>query len=265
MGSWLLGPLDTDGLHTLAAAGADKVVLDFAGLESDGAARDEWRVAAREWLRAQRQQVLAHKRFERWVRIGGVGSGVWREDLAAAMTGAPDGILLGMIDTPGELQEMAALVYEHEQRSGLPLNSVRLAVALGGSPRAALTVEQFADALHPRVDAVTWNTDALARKLGVKRSRKADGSWIDPLARVRASAILVAHAQGLQAVEAACPARMEARVVGMAAKLASNDGCHAMLASTPAHVATIAQGFGVPTAKAGSHEETDGRTLLNVA
>ena len=265
MGSWLLGPLEADRLATLAAAGADKIVLDFAAVRSEGAARDEVREMARDWLVAQRQQVLAHKRFQRWVRIGSVGTGLWREDLAAAMRGAPDGVLLGAVDTPADLQEMAAFVYEHEQREGLPLNSVRLAVSLGGTPRAALAVEPFADALHPRVDAVTWNTEALGRALGVKRSRKQDGSWIDPLAKMRASAILVAHAQGLQAVEAACSARIENRLVGIAAKLARNDGCHAMLASTPNHVAAINESFGQSQARAGCHEEAGGSTLLNVA
>ena len=268
MGSWLLGALDdTDALPSFAAAGADRIVLDFAECRVEGRPRDEIREAARDWLRAQQQQVLAHKRFERWVRIGGLNSPDWRGDLAAAMTGAPDGVMLGAVNDPAELQEMAALIYEYEQREHLPHNSIRIAPSLGGTARAALFIRDFADAMHPRVDALTWSAENLAKAIGANRHRKPDGSWIDPLAQTRSQVILLAHAHRFEVIEAPCPARTEERLVNVAAKIARTDGCQSMMAFSASHVAAIAAAFGSGKRRIYGSDElsTLDKPMLNVA
>ena len=97
--SWLFVPGDSERkLAKAASTGADAIIVDL-----EDAVAPEARPAARglaaEWLAAHRSQVapgpqVAQPRMERWVRINPLDTPFWRDDIVAAMRGAPDGIVL---------------------------------------------------------------------------------------------------------------------------------------------------------------------------
>ncbi|MGI8944362.1 MAG: HpcH/HpaI aldolase/citrate lyase family protein [Qipengyuania sp.] len=243
MRSWLVTPAENEkALSSVSQSGADVVAIDLArglGEQAQAAARIE----ARDWLAAQMRQVLAQKRFSRWVRIGGIAGPYWREDLAAVMQGEPEGIILSDADSPEHIRELAAVIYELEQHRGIAHNSTRIVPQLGGSAQVAFTIGQFASEVHPRVSGLTWDATALARALGARRTRGPGAAFTDAMAHVRAQVLLAAHANGLDAVDSPWRDARDAKGARTAADAARADGFSGMVAIHPAQVPLINEAF----------------------
>ena len=243
MRSWLIAPADNDkALAAVAGAGADVIVLDLAraiGQTAHQAARE----AAREWIGAQRQQVLASRRFGRWVRIAALDTPNWREDLEAVIASQPDGIVLSDCRDPDQVKQLAAALYELEQREGIAQGQTQIVPQLGGSARGALAIPRFGEELHQRVVGLAWDASSLARSLGARRTRDARGAWSDTMAQVRVQVLLAAHAQDIAAIESPWRSARDAEATGHAARAARADGFTAMMAIHPGQIAPIAEAF----------------------
>ncbi len=243
MRSWLVAPADKENaLAAVASAGADVVVVDL-GRALGGPAQAAARSAARTWIDAQRQQVLAQRHFARWVRIAGPKSPHWREDLEAVVAGQPEGILLADVDDPEEVKQLAAVLYEFEERHGVPQGQTAIVPQLGSSARAVAAIARFGADLHQRVSGLTWDAAALARSLGARRTRNASGAWSDVMAHVRAQVLIAAHAQGLEALESPCREARETDAATRTAQAARADGFTGMLAVHPSQVRPINAAF----------------------
>lgn len=257
--SWILVPADKDNALALAgSAGADAVVIDLARAAQEER-KEKTRMAAREWLFSHREQVVAARRFARWVRIGPISSRHWREDLDAAMEGAPDGFFLAECSSADDIQQFASVLYEVEGRHSVRSGATRIVPELGTSPAAALHLAPFAEELHPRISGLAWDAAGLARSLGARRMRGPGGLWSDPLALVRAQVVLAAHARGIDAIEA--PYRDTHDVEGgrRAFEAARADGFSGMLAIHPSQVEGINAAF-APT----QDEIAEARELVGV-
>lgn len=243
MRSWLVAPADKESaLAAVASAGADGVVLDL-GRALGESAQVTARSAARAWIGAQRQQVLAHRHFTRWVRIPGLKSPHWREELDAVIDGQPEGIILSDVEHPDEVKQLASVLYELEERRGIPQGQTQIVPQLGTTARSVAAIAQFGADLHQRVSGLTWDAAALARSLGARRTRNASGAWSDVMAHVRAQVLLAAHAQGLEALESPCREARDADVATRTAQAARADGFTGMLAIHPSQVQPINKAF----------------------
>ena len=243
MRSWILVPADNDkALASVANAGADVVVVDLArGGHAEQQAKT--RLQARDWLISHREQVVAARRFARWARIVPGESPHWREDIEAVMEARPDGLVLGGCGSQDDIQQFAGLLYEIEQRCGVKSNSTRIVAQIGRSPRAALQIPKMLENMHPRVSGLAWDADGLAHSLSARRRRGPGGTWTDPLAFLRAQVLLVAHALGLDAIEAGYSGPREPEPMARAAEGARADGFTGMFATHPAHVGPINAAF----------------------
>ena len=243
MRSWILIPADSEkALGAAAGAGADVVVVDLARplpLAQQATARTE----ATTWLRSHREQVLAQRKFERWVRIPGLDSPHWREDLDAAMQGSPHGIVLAHCRGAEDIRQLASVLYEIEDRLGLAANITRILPLLGASPSCARALPRLADELHPRVAALSWDAVSLAQAIGARRLRGPAGRWSDPLAQVRGQVLLIAHARGLGVIEYPFRDTRETEAGNRIAETARADGFTGMFAIHPAQVAGINAAF----------------------
>jgi len=241
--SWILIPADNEkALGAAAAAGADAVVIDLARplpLAQQAAARTD----AADWLRSHREQLVAHRRFERWVRIPGLDTSHWREDLDAAMAGSPHGIVLTHCRGTEDIRQLASVLYEIEDRLGLAANITRIVPQLGSSPACALALGRLADELHPRVAALTWDAVALARAIGARRLRGPGGRWSDALAQVRGQLLLIAHAKAVGAIEYPYREVRDTDAGLRIAEAARADGFTGMFAIHPSQVAGINSAF----------------------
>lgn len=243
MKSWLIARADDETLlGTAATSGASVVVVD-CGYAAGDRTKDEARRRARDWLASHRQQVLAHARFWRWVRISPIHDAAWREDLDTVMQASPEGILLPECNGPSQLQELAARLYEVEQRNGISHGATRIVPQVGTRAGDAMTIRAFAEEMHPRLAGLTWDARDLARSLGARRTRDGHGGFTDTMRQVRASVLLTAHARGIMAIESAHAVGKDLDGAEAAAKGARADGFSGMVASHPGHIGAINKAF----------------------
>lgn len=247
--SWLIVPGDSDKrLGMAVGTGADVIVVDLADTVAPDA-REAARRQAADWLRAHRTNLLEQRRQGRWVRIEALEAGRSRDDLAAVMAGAPDGIVLPRSAGAEAVRQLAAEIYELEQRHGIAANSTRILPVAGETPLAAMRIADYLDSGHQRLAGLTWSAAGLAASLGTARLRDsgasagAGGGRSDTARFVRAQVLLTAHAGRLMAIDAPCEDFADARIVTQAAREARADGFAGMFASHPDQIAAINAAF----------------------
>ena len=153
---------------------ADEVVVDL----EDGVAADA-KVEARTNLPAAGAEgTLA-------VRINGLASPWWHDDLAAVAELRPDVVVVPKVESAGDVAAVAAL---------LP-DGVGLEVQIE-TARGLVEVERIAAAGHP-LEALVFGPGDFAASLGVPVLTIGAGSWEYALARIA----VAARAYGLQAVD----------------------------------------------------------------
>ena len=243
MKSWLIVRVDDEDLLGAAATSGAGVVVADCGYAASDRKKDEARIAARDWLASHRQQVLAQGKFERWARISPIHDPAWRADLELVMQAAPEGLLLPECSGPDQLQQLAAEIYEVEQRNGIAHGATRIVPQVGTRAGDALRIRAFAEETHPRLAGLTWDSRALARSLGARRTRDGHGVFTDAMQQVRASVLLTAHARGIMAIESAHAVAKDVEGAEHAAKAARADGFIGMIARNPAHLAAINKAF----------------------
>jgi citrate lyase subunit beta/citryl-CoA lyase len=241
--SWLLVPAGSEKkLSKAAEVGADVVVLDLEAQPDQTRAREN----ARDWLHAHRLRVIDGRRGSRWVRINGLDTPHWREDLVVVMAGGPEGIVLSHAAGPEAVQQLAAEIYELEQRNQIASGSMKIVPQVADTARAALTIGAYLDVTHPRLAGLVWSSAALATALGATRTRDDNGAWSDACRQVRAQTLITARARGIMALETLDSAEEDA---GAVAEAAQADGFAGMFAGHPGQVAAINQAYGAPVAE----------------
>ena len=240
--SWLFVPGDSERkLAKAASTGADAIIVDLEDAVA-AEARPAARGLAAEWLAAHRPQVAQHK-LERWVRINPLDTPYWRDDIVAIMRGAPDGIVLPKASGPEQLRQLAAEIYELEQRNGVSSGSTRIVLLVSETAAAALTIPAYVGASLPRLGGLMWGAEDLSAALGAGRKYGDDGNWTDAFRMVRATVLLTAHACGVAAIDTLhADFRDEAGLTRMA-RAARADGFSGMLAIHPGQVPVINAAF----------------------
>ncbi|WP_052223232.1 HpcH/HpaI aldolase/citrate lyase family protein [Novosphingobium malaysiense] len=241
--SWLIVPGNSDeDLGAAFGSGADAIVVDLEESVSHDQ-KPRARQMGAEWLAAHRTNLLEHRQMSRWVRINALDSGHAREDLAAVMPEAPDGIILPKAAGPEAVRQLASEIYEFEQRIALPANSTRIMSVVGETPLSAMRIAEYIGTAHQRLCALTWNAGGLTASLGGTGVRRADGTWSDACSFVRAQTLLTAHAGMFAAIDTGFDDRKDAAGLANAARQARRDGFAGMFALHPDQVAAINEAF----------------------
>ncbi|WP_225207120.1 HpcH/HpaI aldolase/citrate lyase family protein [Novosphingobium huizhouense] len=240
--SWLFVPGDSEKkLAKGPETGAHALIVDLEDAVAPSAKAEARRVTG-EWLEAHKRQVTLRKQVH-WVRINAVDTGLWRDDLAAVMPGAPEGIMVPKAQGPDQVRMIAAEIYELEQRHGIPNGQTRILPLVSETPRAALTIAAYAEAPMPRLAGLTWGAEDLGAELGAARKRDENGLWTDAFRYVRAQTLLVAHAAGVWAIDTLHADFRDEDGLRRAALAAKGDGFAGMLAIHPAQVPVINAAF----------------------
>ncbi|MCB2079170.1 MAG: CoA ester lyase [Novosphingobium sp.] len=245
--SWLIVPGDDDDrLSGAVGTGADAIIVDLEdGVTASGKAVAR-RYAAK-WIAAHRHQITEQK-MARWVRINSLDSGYWRDDLVAVIPSAPDGIILPKASGPDDVRQLAAELYELEQRGGAPSGSIKIIPLVSETPRAAMTIGSYIDIPHQRMIGMAWGAADLSAVIGASRQKLPDGGgWTDAFRFVRAQTLLTAHACDMLAIDAAHASHTDTDGVRAAAQAARADGFTGMLAIHPAQVPIINEAFNPST------------------
>lgn len=241
--SWLFASATNEKkLARLAMLGADAVVLDLAEGVADDAKADARRMAA-EWLDNHQEKVVSQRNFMRWVRINGLDTPHWRDDLVAVLPGKIQGIILPRAQGPQDVAMVAAEIYELEQRNRLTHGSVSIIPQVGETPSAALRICNYAEDPHPRLAGLSWSAPGLATALGATRMVDENGQWSDPMRHVRAATLLTARSRGLMAIDTSFANQRDAESMPWAAKASRADGFTGMQALHPRQVRVINDAF----------------------
>jgi len=154
--SYLFAPADNQRiLGKVFTAGADAVVLDLEDAVAPAA-----KAAARETLRSNLEGVSPTDRPPIWVRINPVGSGMWRDDLAAVVGPWLSGIRIPKAQDPDAIELVAKFLELREASAGMSAGSVSLTLTI----ESALGVERCGELAHcDRVNNLCFgNIDFLA-------------------------------------------------------------------------------------------------------
>ncbi|MXP47379.1 CoA ester lyase [Altererythrobacter luteolus] len=259
MRSWLV--IEGNKPAKLAKApmvGADAIVIDLACVPvDDDAPRVREEVA--EWLTNFSDPLVAKKAFARWVRIKPMDAPHWREDLVAAMKGAPDGVILPKVTGPTQIRMLASELYEIEQKLALKHNSTKIIPQIGETAEAALTLPSLTGDPQPRLTGFAWNAENVARGLGAKRSRREDGGWTDTMRHVRAMTLILAKAMGVMAIDTATADAADVDLGLSDAREARQDGFTGMFAVHPRQVSAINEAYSLS-----ARERAEAEALLGL-
>jgi citrate lyase subunit beta/citryl-CoA lyase len=238
MRSWLFVPGDSEAkLAKVAGCGADVVIVDLEDAVAPQA-KAAARGLARGWLERHRDAGC-----RRWVRINALDTPLWRDDLAAVIAGAPDGIMVPKAAGPAQLQILAGELHDLEQRHGAAPGHTRLLPLVSETPAAALAIPAYAQVPIPRLAGLTWGAEDLSAAIGASRKRDAEGRWTDAFRMVRAQVLLAAHACGLAAIDTLYADFRDLGGLERTAHESRGDGFAGMLAIHPDQVPVINAAF----------------------
>jgi citrate lyase subunit beta/citryl-CoA lyase len=241
--SWLFVPGDSERkLAKAGLCGSDAVIVDLEDAVS-GEAKAAARERAFEWLDAHRTKLVVGSRFARWVRINSMQGEEWRADLAAILPAAPDGVVLPKAAGPEQVQQLAAELFEWEERLDLPLGSTRILPQVGETPMSALTIADYAKEEVMRIIGLTWGSEDLAAAIGAARKRDDEGEWTDVFRMVRSTLLLTAHACAIAPIDTAYADFRDLEGLQSTAAKSRADGFTGMLAIHPDQVEVINAAF----------------------
>ncbi|NDJ61327.1 MAG: CoA ester lyase [Chloroflexi bacterium] len=179
---------DRRKLEKAAALDVDTVILDL----EDGVAvnrKDEARATVDAALRE-----LDFGRSERLVRLNPVTSGMHKADIAATVHAHPDGYVLPKVETPGEILEVSADLWQAESQRRWPSRSIIL-LALIETALGVVNLPGIATS-DQRLKALILGAEDLASDLGARRT--AAGHEI---AYARGALVMHAKAFDLDAID----------------------------------------------------------------
>ena len=192
--SWLFVPGDSERkLAKGPSTGADILILDVEDSVSPARKPVARKMIAEYLGRAARDGAPL------WVRINGLHTPDWQDDVEAAMVGGADGIVLPKPRSPADVFAVAELMdrLEDPERAE-PAQILALA---GETARGLMSLHEYRPGL-PRLTALSWGSEDLGTDVGALRRRREDGSLL-PLYEVsRALTLAAATVAEVDAIEA---------------------------------------------------------------
>jgi citrate lyase subunit beta-like protein len=209
--------------------GVDCICMDM----EDGVAAN--RKAEARLTIARALQELDFGSSEKLARINSVGSGLAREDIQAALTHPPQGIVIPKIEEPDQIQWAHEIIEAAELAHGWPVNSIRLLVGIE-TARAILNLKEIA--AHPRLDALIFGGEDFSASVGATRTRAAT-----ELLYARLATLTAAAAFGLQAIDIVTIDFKDAELVRAEALEGARLGFSGKQIIHPAQVAPVQEAF----------------------
>src|SRR5271156_6589723 len=239
--SFLFVPADSERkLARGLESGADALILD---LEDSVAAGN--RPTAR---RQAREFLVAHgpERVRRYVRINPLASGLALDDLAATVTGRPDGILLPKC-VPDDVRTLDHYLSAFEAAAGDPIGAIRIVAIATETPTAVFALGNYAGA-SPRLEAITWGAEDLSACIG-GNNRTLDGDYDGPYQLARSLCLLAASAAEVTAIDTIYPVSRDPGGGKPECPAARRSGFAAKMAIHPAQIPAINDAFSVSAAE----------------
>ena len=243
MRSTLFVPGDSEKkfLKAMSAAGMarpDGLILDL----EDSVATSEKpkaRQMTASFIAAARRKDNAPRQF---VRINPVETGLWREDLAAIMGAAPDGVFQPKCRSGADVMTLANALDEAERSHGLPVGSTRIMAIITEVPISLLNLSSYVGC-SARVESMTWGAEDLSAAMGSMGNRDASGAYTSPFRLARDLCLFTATAAGVQPIDTIYGNFKDSKGLEAECKASANDGFTGKIAIHPDQIAVINEVF----------------------
>ena len=180
-------------------------------------------------------QELTFGQSEKLVRINAVGSGLETEDIQAALSFRPDGIVVPKVETLEQLQWASAKIEAAELAHGWPVNSIRMLAGVE-TARAVLNLREIAS--HPRLDGLIFGGEDFAASIGATRTAEAL-----ELLFARSVVVTACAAYGLQAIDMVSVDFRDLERIRSEAQFGAQLGYAGKQVIHPAQVAPVQEAF----------------------
>ena len=237
--SWLFIPGDSEKkLGKADTTGADALILDI-----EDSVAPERKPEARAMVRAFLQARSPGRRTAQlYVRVNPLDEGAL-EDLAAVMSGAPDGIMLPKTLSARCVRRLSYYLDAFEAAHGIEAGRTRIIPVATETPQGALTLQSFAETPLPRLSAMTWGAEDLSTALGASTNLDVDGQWSLVYRMARANLLLAARAAGVAAIDTLHVDFRDDAGLRASCRVAAGEGFEGRIAIHPGQVAGINESF----------------------
>ena len=179
---------DRHKIEKATTLGVDCICMDM----EDGVAIT--RKAEARAVIAQAVKDLDFGRSERCVRINGIGSGLERYDLAAALATNPDAVVVPKVETPEQVKWVSEHMETYELASNRSLGRTRLLIGVE-TAKGILNLREIASA-DKRLEAIIFGAEDYAASIGATRTKEA----VEVL-YARSAVVTACAANDLQAID----------------------------------------------------------------
>lgn len=177
-----------------------------------------------------------------WVRINALSSPLSLPDLAAIVSGAPDGIMLPKVQSAQDVITLDHYLSALEQREGIAPGSIRILPVVTETPGAMFTLQSYLGC-SPRLAGLTWGAEDLSAAIGAASNRVESGEYEFTYQLARSLCLLAAHAAGVQAIETISTNFRDQDALLRDVRASRRAGFNAKMAIHPDQVDTINTGF----------------------
>lgn len=209
--------------------GADIVIFDLEDAVAQ-AEKDTARILVRNTLTALKPQ-----KAEVTVRVNGLDTPFWQADIAAAVRGGTEYILLPKVSRPEDVHTAVAAIEGEEAKKGASGATRLLALvetAMGVENAVALATS------HPRLVGMQLGAEDLTLELGAKRTARGE-----EITYARSRLIMACKSAGIKALDSPFPFVTDLEGLAADAAFSAQLGFDGKTVISPHHVAIVNEAF----------------------
>jgi len=235
MRSFLFVPGDSPRKFERGSQGpADALILDLEDSVSPDR-KAEGRSLTREMLNADRRQQKV------FVRVNALETGLTLEDLAAVMSGRPNGIVLPKCSSADQVRQLSLYLDAFETASGLGVGSTRIVAIATETAESLFGLSGYRDC-SPRLWGLMWGGEDLSASIGATENRR-NGVYHSPYRLARDLCLMAASAAGVAAIDTVYTDIDDLAGLEEEARFARRDGFSAKAVIHPKHVEAVNAAF----------------------
>ena len=174
---------------------ADALILDLEDAVAPGR-----KAAAREICASVLRSAKTSKAL--FVRVNGLDTPHTLADLAAVVSGKPDGVMLPKSSCGDDVRRLALHLAELEVRESVERGSIRILPIVTETAASMFGLGTYAKPAIPRLFGMLWGAEDLAADVGATGNRGEDGRYTPAFELARSLCLFGAAAAGVLAIDA---------------------------------------------------------------
>ena len=215
---------------------ADALILDL-----EDAVAPARKAVARETCKSVLRSAKTSKAL--FVRVNGLDTPHTLADLAAVVSGKPDGVMLPKASCGDDVRRLALQLDELEAREGVARGSIRILPIVTETAASMFGLGTYASPAIPRLCGMLWGAEDLAADVGAIGNRGDDGRYAPAYELARSLCLFGAASAGVLAIDAVYTNFRDSEGLKAEALEGLRSGFGAKAAIHPAQVGVINEAF----------------------